>query len=61
MLQPVAHTLLQARLEINEWCREREDLSWNNLRGYIPAFHLQHIPGVLVGYFTRIEQLMLNS
>ena len=63
MLQPVAHTLLQARSEINELMQQfREDLLWEKPAGVAsPAFHLQHIPGVLDRLFTYARSEQLNA
>jgi uncharacterized damage-inducible protein DinB len=61
LLQPVAHALLQAREEINELMAGfPEALLWEKLAGLAsPAFHLQHLSGVLDRLFTyaRGEQL----
>src|SRR5882724_12412650 len=62
MLQPVAHTLLQARSEINELMQQfREDLLWVKPAGVAsPAFHLQHIAGVLDRLFAYARSEQLN-
>lgn len=61
MLQPVAHAILQAQREIKEVLTDfPDDLLWSKPGAVAsPAFHLQHIPGVLDRLFTyaRGEQL----
>ena len=61
LLQPVAHALLQARDEVNEMMVDfPHQLLWNKLAGMAsPAFHLQHLTGVLDRLFTyaKAEQL----
>jgi len=61
VLQPVAHALLQARLEVQQVLSEfPEDLLWQRPGGVASvAFHLQHLAGVLDRLFTyaRGEQL----
>ena len=61
LIQPVAHALLQARMEINEMMKDfPEKLLWEKPAGLAsPGFHLQHIPGVLDRLFSyaRGEQL----
>ena len=54
LLQPVAHTLLQAREEINELIQGfPETLLWGKPAGLAsPGFHLQHLSGVLDRLFT---------
>ncbi|HEY0177599.1 MAG TPA: DinB family protein [Pedobacter sp.] len=54
MLQPVAHALLQAREEVNEYMREfPAALLWVRPAGMASAgFHLQHLSGVLDRVFT---------
>jgi len=49
LLQPVAHALLQAREEVNELMTDFPDeLLWERpARMASPAFHLQHMTGVL--------------
>jgi hypothetical protein len=60
-LQPVAHAILQAQLEVNEGLRQFPDpLLWKRPGNAAPvAFHLQHLAGVLDRLFTyaRGEQL----
>ena len=54
MLQPVAHALLQAREEINEYINEfPAELLWLRPAGMASVgFHLQHLSGVLDRVFT---------
>ncbi|HEY5825079.1 MAG TPA: DinB family protein [Cyclobacteriaceae bacterium] len=54
LLQPVAHALLQAREEINELMTDFPDrLLWERPAGVAaPAFHLQHLTGVMDRLFT---------
>ncbi|MFW0715285.1 DinB family protein [Pedobacter sp. N23S346] len=54
LLQPVAHALLQAREELNEYLHEFPDeLLWIRPAGLASAgFHLQHLSGVLDRVFT---------
>jgi len=53
-LQPVAHALLQAREEIEALIPEmNDDILWLRPAGVAsPAFHLQHLAGVLDRVFT---------
>jgi len=61
LLQPVAHALLQAREEINEYMEAfPAELLWTKLAGKANVgFHLQHLSGVLDRVFTyaRAEKL----
>lgn len=61
LLQPVAHTLLQARDEVNEMMQDfPKELLWLKPAGMAsPGFHLQHLAGVSDRLFTyaRAEQL----
>lgn len=61
LVQPVAHALLQAREEVNELMDDfPEILLWVTPVGLAsPAFHLQHLAGVLDRLFTyaRGEEL----
>lgn len=61
LLQPVAHALLQAREEINEYMDEfPAKLLWIRPAGMASVgFHLQHLSGVLDRVFTyaRAESL----
>jgi uncharacterized damage-inducible protein DinB len=54
LVQPVAHALLQAQEEIHEMMNDFPmDLLWQRPAGVAsPAFHLQHIAGVLNRLFT---------
>jgi hypothetical protein len=54
MLQPVAHALLQAREELNEYMEQFPSaLLWQRPAGMAsPGFHLQHLSGVLDRVFT---------
>ncbi|MFD2287405.1 DUF664 domain-containing protein [Pedobacter petrophilus] len=54
LLQPVAHALLQAREELNEYLYEfPEELLWVRPAGMASTgFHLQHLSGVLDRVFT---------
>jgi len=54
LLQPVAHALLQAREEVNEYMEEFPSaLLWQRPAGMAsPGFHLQHLSGVLDRVFT---------
>jgi hypothetical protein len=61
LLQPIAHALLQAREELNDMMQDfPEDLLWGRpANAASPAFHLQHLTGVLDRLFTygRKQQL----
>lgn len=61
LLQPVAHALLQAREELNEYMNEfPAELLWLRPVGMASVgFHLQHLSGVLDRVFTyaRAESL----
>jgi hypothetical protein len=63
LLQPVAHALLQARAEINEMMHDfPETLLWERPAGVAsPAFHLQHIPGLLDRLFTYAKSEQLSA
>lgn len=54
LLQPVAHALLQAREEVNEYLEGfPKELLWIRPAGMASAgFHLQHLSGVLDRVFT---------
>ncbi|QJW90098.1 DinB family protein [Spirosoma taeanense] len=62
LLQPVAHTLLQARDEVNALMRDfPEALLWERPAGVASAgFHLQHLTGVLDRLFTYARQQALS-
>src|SRR4051812_40383107 len=61
LLQPVAHALLQARAELNHLMSGFPDeFLWERVAGTAsPAFHLQHLTGVLDRLYTyaRAEPL----
>jgi hypothetical protein len=63
LLQPVAHTLLQAREEINALMDDfPEELLWERPAGLAsPGFHLQHLAGVLNRLFTYANGMQLNG
>jgi len=54
LLQPIAHALLQAEEEIDEMMNNfLDDLLWQRPANVAsPAFHLQHLSGVLDRVFT---------
>lgn len=54
LLQPVAHALLQAREELNEYMQDfPAELLWMRPAGVASVgFHLQHLSGVLDRVFT---------
>ncbi|PUZ25879.1 DinB family protein [Chitinophaga parva] len=61
LLQPVAHALLQAREEVQQLMTDfPPELLWKRPAGLAsPAFHLQHLRGVLdrLASYARAEQL----
>jgi len=63
LLQPVAHTLLQAREEVNEYMQDfPSKLLWERPAGLAsPGFHLQHISGVLDRIFTYARNEKLSQ
>ncbi len=63
MLQPVAHALLQAREELAEIMNNfPEGLLWEKPSGVAsPAFHLQHLTGVLDRLFTYAREQALTD
>ena len=63
LLQPVAHTLLQAREEINAIMQNfPEQKLWEKPSGVAsPAFHLQHLTGVLDRLFTYAKNESLTE
>src|SRR5690349_2149761 len=63
LLQPVAHTLLQAFEEITELMTDFENsLLWQQPSGLASVgFHLQHIAGVQDRLFTYARGIMLNE
>lgn len=62
LLQPAAHALLQAGQEITVWLRDfPAALLWQKPAGLAsPAFHLQHITGVLDRMYTYSRGLPLT-
>jgi len=63
LLQPVAHALLQAELEVNQLMTTFPDaLLWERPCGVAsPGFHLQHLAGVLDRLFTYARGHALNE
>jgi hypothetical protein len=63
LLQPVAHALLQAREEVNALMNDfPEILLWVSPVGLAsPAFHLQHLTGVLDRLFTYAREEALTE
>lgn len=63
LLQPVAHTLLQAREEINALLGDFPDEKmWEQPGGVASAaFHIQHIPGFLDRLFTYARGETLSN
>lgn len=63
LVQPVAHALLQAQEEIHEMMNDLQlDLLWQRPVGIAsPAFHLQHIAGVLNRLFTYADGKPLTA
>jgi len=63
LLQPVAHTLLQAREEVNALMTGfPEVFLWVKPAGMAaPAFHLQHLTGILDRLFTYARGEMLSE
>ncbi|HEY5407155.1 MAG TPA: DinB family protein [Ginsengibacter sp.] len=63
LLQPIAHALLQAQEEVNEMMIGfPENLLWEKPFGVAsPAFHLQHLTGVLDRLFTYAKKQPLSS
>ncbi|HZX57425.1 MAG TPA: DinB family protein [Mucilaginibacter sp.] len=63
LLQPVAHTLLQAREEVNALMTGfPEVFLWVKPAGMAaPAFHLQHFTGILDRLFTYARGEMLSE
>ncbi|MFB6454758.1 DinB family protein [Chitinophaga sp. Hz27] len=62
LLQPVAHTLLQARAEINRLMMGfPEEQLWDRPSGVAsPGFHLKHLAGVLDRLFTYAKGNLLT-
>ncbi|MEX6686566.1 DinB family protein [Danxiaibacter flavus] len=63
LLQPAAHALLQAREEVNEIMNNFPDnLLWERPANVAsPAFHLQHLSGVINRLLTYAKGEMLNQ
>ncbi|MEO8412878.1 MAG: DinB family protein [Ginsengibacter sp.] len=63
LLQPVAHALLQAREELYDMMNKfPQDILWEKPAGVAsPAFHLQHLTGVLDRLFTYARKQPLTS
>lgn len=63
VLQPVAHALLQAREEVNEYMSDFPDeLLWVRPAGLASVgFHLQHLSGVLDRVFTYARRESLTE
>jgi hypothetical protein len=63
LLQPVAHALLQANEELDEMMNNfPEELLWERPGGVAsPAFHLQHLTGVLDRLFTNARKETLSD
>jgi hypothetical protein len=63
LLQPVAHALLQAREEVSRIMENFPDnLLWVKPAGMAsPAFHLQHLAGVLDRLFTYARGVSLSA
>jgi uncharacterized damage-inducible protein DinB len=62
LLQPIAHSLLQAREEVNTLMEDfPETLLWEKPAGVAsPGFHLQHMKGVIDRLLTYAKGEMLN-
>ena len=63
LLQPVAHALLQAREELKQLTDNfPESLLWKRPAGVAsPAFHIQHLTGVLDRLFTYAKGKQLSE
>lgn len=63
LLQPVAHTLLQSREEVNALMVDFPEIFlWVKPAGMAsPAFHLQHLKGILDRLFTYARGGALNE
>lgn len=63
LLQPIAHALLQAQEEVHTQLADFPDnLLWERPAGVAsPAFHLQHLTGVLDRLFTYARGESLNE
>src|SRR5664279_3932116 len=62
LLQPIAHALLQAREELDDMMLDfPEHLLWERPANVAsPAFHLQHLTGVLDRLFTYARKQQLT-
>jgi len=63
LLQPIAHALLQAQEEVHAMMTDfPENLLWERpFKVASPAFHLQHLTGVLDRLFTYARGESLNT
>lgn len=63
LLQPIVFALMQAQEDVNEMMHGFPDhLLWERPSGAAsPAFHLQHLTGVLDRMFTYAENMPLNE
>lgn len=63
LLQPVVHSLLEVNEEAQSIMKDfPETLLWERLAGVAsPAFHLQHIRGVIDRLFTYARKELLNE
>lgn len=63
LLQPVAHALLQVVEEVHHIMNDfPDDLLWEKPAGVAsPAFHLQHVRGVIDRLFTYARKEQLNK
>lgn len=62
LLQPIAHSLLQTREEVNELKDFPNELLWIKPAGAASAgFHLQHLKGVLDRLFTYADGRPLSE
>lgn len=63
LLQPIAFALMQAKEDVNEIMFDFPDhLLWERPGDAAsPAFHLQHLTGVLDRMFTYVENMPLNE
>ncbi len=63
LLQPIAHTLLQAREEVSALMTDFPEIFlWVKPSGMAsPAFHLQHLTGILDRVFTYARGESLNT
>lgn len=63
LLQPIAFALMQAREDVNKLMVDfPDDLLYEKPGGAAsPAFHLQHLTGVLNRMFTYAENMPLNE